>query len=396
MLQCGNLSREVAGFPDQEVFLATTAEPKYREVERQIRQNIREGVWRVGERIPAEHRISETFGVAYMTTRQAVGNLVSSGLLQRIPGKGTFVLASGDLPERDSSPAPALLVPALWERLDPYYFPEVLRGFQEGMGEAGRTATIQDYATADTEEFPVGGAAASRHPAIACLLLSRDETHLVDRLRDRGYPVLAINRYMGRRAVPSVAPDNAGGTALAVEHLVALGHQHIAFLKGNPGNLDAAERRRGFRAAMRRHGLNADCEAGDGFRDECGYRAAMALLSGPASPTALVCASDLAALGAIKAARERGLSVPEDLSVVGFGDFTIAEYAYPGLTTVRLPLRELGRCAADALLALVDGSPVANQVVSTHLVIRGTTAAAPLLSRHSTPVTVGSKKGLPS
>lgn len=390
--------------------MSTTAEPKYREVERQIRQNIREGIWRVGERIPAEHRISEEFGVAYMTTRQAVGNLVSSGLLQRIPGKGTFVLASGDLAEMPSpsgltrsgiatgipTASPALLVPALWERLDPYYFPEVLRGFQEGMGEAGRTAIIQDYATADSEEFSSAGMAASRYPAIACLQLSRDEAHLVDRLRDRGYPVLAVNRYMGRRAVPSVAPDNAGGTALAVDHLVALGHERIAFLKGNPGNLDAADRRRGFRTAMRRYNLNPDGEAGDGFRDECGYRAAMTLLSGPASPTALVCASDLSALGAIKAARELGISVPEDLSVVGFGDFTIAEYVNPGLTTVRLPLRELGRCAAATLLTLIDGAPVASQVVSTHLVIRGTTAPPPLPRRHSIPVIADSKKGLPS
>lgn len=352
---------------------------KHRAVERQIRQYILDGVWQAGDRIPAEHQLSQQYGVAYMTTRQAVSNLVQSGLLQRIPGKGTFVLATTPtVPETHQRTSFFLLVPAFWQRLDPYYFPELLGGFQDYMAQEGRAVTILDYATADREGLlaTTGDAPGA---VVACLLLGKEEAHLADRLRDRGYRVLAVNRYTGRRSIPSIAPDNAGGTGLAVDHLVGLGHQRIGLIKGNSGNLDAAERRRGFRAAMRRHGLPPGYEGGDGFREECGYQAALKLLSVPEPPTALVCASDLAALGAIKAAGELGLSVPHDLSIVGFGDFSVAAYVHPGLTTIHLPLARLGRSVAASLITLAGDGLVSTEIISTQLVCRGTTAVVPPL-----------------
>lgn len=365
--------------------MSSAAGIKHREIEGQIRQNILDGVWRAGDRIPAEHRLSEQFGVAYMTARQAVSNLVQSGLLQRIPGKGTFVLDPPTEEPASRRTSLYLLVPDFWQRRDPYYFPDLLDGFQSQMMLQGQAVTILDYATADRERLL---APASELPgaAVACLLISKEETHLADRLLDRGYRVLAVNRYTGRRAIPSITPDNAGGTALAVDHLVALGHRRIGLLKGNPGNLDAAERRRGFRAAMRRHGLSVDCEAGNGFAEEYGYQAVLQLLALPEPPTALVAASDLAAIGAIKAAQERGLCVPEDLSVVGFGDFSVGAYVHPGLTTIQLPLAQLGQSIASALMALAGDKPVSTEVIPTHLVTRGTTAAVASPSLLQTPL----------
>lgn len=373
------------------VLLSSTPGVKHREIEFQIRQNIQDGVWQVGDRIPAEHQLSEQFGVAYMTTRQAVSNLVHSGLLQRIPGKGTFVLSHGTAEPATRRASLFLLVPAFWQRLDPYYFPELLNSFQDYMADLGQTVTILDYATADREDL-LGPSGDTPGAAVACLLLSKEEAYLADRLRDRGCRVLAVNRYTGRRAIPAIAPDNAGGTALAVDHLVALGHERIGLLTGNPGNLDAAERRRGFRAAMRRHGLPVHREAGDGFGEERGYQAAIQMLSSSEPPTALVCASDLSAIGAIKAAQERGLSVPKDLSVVGFGDFTVAAYVHPGLTTIHLPLAQLGKSVASALITLAGDGVLSTELIPTHLVCRGTTAAVaslssqPLHSRSKDPI----------
>ncbi len=349
-----------------------TASPKHREVESVLRREIEEGVWLPGERIPAEHELSSRFGVAYMTARQAVGTLVSDRLLQRIPGKGTFVLAweESESSLRTVSPL-VLLVPALWQRLDPYYFPEVLAGFEAQMERAGHKATIQDYVAAEQ------GGHLSPDTVVACLLIGKEETELIERVRDRGCRVLAINRYLGRRSIPSVAPDNAGGVAEAVRHLAALGHTRIGFVRGVPGNLDAAERRRGFRTEMRLQNLSSDCEAGDGFREVCGYRAAQDLLNRPDRPTALVCASDLAAMGVIKAAQEKELTIPGDLSVVGFGDFSVAAYLHPGLTTICLPRWELGQAAARALILLASGQEPKGEVIRTHLVERGTSAPPP-------------------
>ncbi len=346
-----------------------TVSPKHREVESVLRREIEAGVWLPGERIPAEHELSNRFGVAYMTARQAVGTLVKDRLLQRIPGKGTFVLASHaeEAIIRTASPL-VLLVPALWQRLDPYYFPEVLGGFEAQMEQSGQKAAIYDYVAAEQE------GRLSPETVVACLLIGEKETELIERVRDRGCRVLAINRYTGRRAIPSVAPDNAGGVAEAVRHLTALGHTRIGFVGGVPDNLDAMDRRRGFRTEMRLQDLSPNIEAGDGFREECGYRAAHELLSRTDRPTALVCASDLSAMGVIKAAREKELSVPGDLSVIGFGDFSVAAYLHPGLTTVSLPRWELGRTAARSLVDLASGQELKGEMLPTHLVERGTTA----------------------
>lgn len=345
--------------------------PKHREVERVLRQEILDGIWGPGDRISSEQELSRRFGVAYMTARQAVGTLVGDGLLQRIPGKGTFVLPrTAVVPVVSTSPI-VLVVPELWQRLDPYYFPDVLGGFENEIHRCGCRATISDYATADREDL------VPSDRVVACLLLEKEEARLAERLLDRGCRVVAVNRYMGRRAIPSIAPDNVGGGISAVDHLVSLGHTRIGIVRGLPDNLDAIERRRGFREALRRHDLPLDKEAGNGFREEFGYRAAMQLLSGADRPTALVTASDLSAAGAIRAAQEAGLSVPEDLSIVGFGDFEIAAYVQQGLTTVYLPRLELGQATAQALISLASGNTVTSRLVPTRFVKRATTAPPP-------------------
>lgn len=339
------------------------ATPKHREVERQLRSEILAGAWPAGERIPAEQALARRFGVAYMTVRQAVASLVTEGLLQRVNGKGTFVLPQPppDTGARTSALL-ALLVPGLWQRYDPLYFPDVRSGFEEEMRQAEQAFAILDSADA----IPADA-------LVACLLADQEDVSLIEHLKDRGCRVIAINRYAGRRVIPWIAIDNTGGTALAVEHLLGLGHTRLGFLSGWPDNVDGAERKRGFVTALRAHRLPADLEAGHGFREECGYQGTIELLARPDRPTALVAASDLAAIGAIKAAQDSGLNVPGDLSVVGFGDFSVAAYWPAGLTTIYQPRRELGAAAAHALVTLRHGKTVGNQLLPTRLIERGTT-----------------------
>jgi LacI family transcriptional regulator len=139
-------------------------------------------------------------------------------------------------------------------------------------------------------------------------------------------------------------------------------------------NLDSLERRSGFRSAMRRHGLSPTLEVGHAFNEAAGYEGGRRLLGLALPPTAIVCASDLSAIGVLKAAREMGRCVPDDLSVVGFGGFALGGYVLPELTTVCLPLAEIGHAAARALLSLQRGDALADVVLPTTLVTRGTTA----------------------
>ena len=346
-----------------------TSTLKHREIARALRQEIKTGLWQAGERLPGEQDLARRFEVSYMTMRQAVTNLVQESVLVRVRGKGTFVVSQsrGNDPARSGQPV-ALLIPADLQRMDPYYFPEVLEGFQQAIDAAGRRLALYSFAAVEHTGVLEPGS------AVACLLIERSSLSVVERLRDSGYRVLAINRYTGRRSIPCVRMDDARGVEQAVSHLVSLGHERIGFVAGPRNNIDAADRLRGFRTGVKRYGLRFVPESGDGFTEASGYAAAREMLSAPNRPTALLCASDLSAIGAIKAARDFGLSVPRGVSVAGFGDFSVADYVSPSLTTIKQTRRALGRVAAESVILLADGEETSGVVLEAELIVRESTA----------------------
>lgn len=175
----------------------------------------------------------------------------------------------------------------------------------------------------------------------------------------------------------SISNDDVLGAALAVDHLVALGHRRITHVDGGSSAV-ARDRRRGYRQAMRRHGL-ADliCVVPGSFTDEGGYRGATAALGAETVPTALFVVNDLAAMGALAAVADLGLSVPGDVSVVGYDGTALGGLRPIGLTTVGQPLHELGTRAAATLCGRLDGDPPgeAHMLVRPSLIVRRTTAA---------------------
>jgi LacI family transcriptional regulator len=156
-----------------------------------------------------------------------------------------------------------------------------------------------------------------------------------------------------RHGHPSVVPDELAGGYAATQHLIATGHRRIGFVNGE-GWLEAAGLRlKGYRAALASSSIAFDpglVREGD-WQVSDGYRLALDLLALPDPPTALFCANDLMAIGALDAARELGLNVPADLSIVGYDDQDVARYTHPPLTTVLLPNYDMGRWAAEILVA---------------------------------------------
>ena len=356
---------------------ATTAalesRPKYRVVRDLIREGIRDGSLTRDGKLPSEHDMARQFGVAYMTLRAAVNALVQEGLLRRIHGKGTFVAPppaaaeAGGAPVAAAAGSLALVVPslpALWNVAGLYYFPSVVQGFSAEATRRGFEPSVLLGGAKDA--FASGPGDPSRVAGVACLMITREDTTALEALRDGGLPLVGINAYPGRRAISRVFSDQAGGMASAVRMLAERGHRRIAFLPGPPGNLGAEARQKGFRDAVAVHGLESvavDAEPAD-YTDVSGALRTRRLLAAAGErPTAIVAAGDLIAAGALQAIREAGLRVPEDISVVGFGDFQIAEHVQPALTTVRLPLFELGERAA-ALLAEHVAGVTRHQVVT--------------------------------
>lgn len=192
----------------------------------------------------------------------------------------------------------------------------------------------------------------------------------------RQCPVVLVSRTSRAQGVDTVNDDGEAGSALAVEHLVSLGHRRIAHLDGGDA-AGAAARRKGFQQAMRRHGLDPIIVRSE-HTDTAGEKAVRELLGEHARadlPTALVAGNDFNAVGAISALEEAGLRVPEDVSVVGYDNTSLAALRH-SLTTVDQPRTEMGRLAIEALLERVRGEraePV-RHLLHPSLVVRSTTA----------------------
>lgn len=189
-------------------------------------------------------------------------------------------------------------------------------------------------------------------------------------------PTVLVARRTREPSVDSVANDDPGGAALAVQHLAELGHSRIAHIDGGEG-AGAAERRRGYERAMKKLGLEARVRVAAGsYTEEGGRQGVAALLRDGTRPTAIFAANDLAAIGALSALGERGVRVPEDISLVGYDNTALAAVRHIELTTVDQPRPEMGRAAVTLLLERIgDGREEARHIVMRpSVVVRRTTA----------------------
>ncbi|NSC21354.1 LacI family transcriptional regulator [Streptomyces albus subsp. chlorinus] len=205
------------------------------------------------------------------------------------------------------------------------------------------------------------------------------DTGRYERLHGRGVPFVLVGGFSEGVRAPFVSPDDRAAMRLAVTHLVSLGHERIGLALGPERFVPVQRKIEGFTRSMREH-------FGDRFDAarliqhslytlEGGQAAASALLERDC--TAVVCASDMMALGAIRAARQRGLAVPGDVSVIGFDDSPLIAFTDPPLTTIRQPVTAMGQAAVRALLEEIGGTPAPHSefVFLPELVVRGSTAS---------------------
>jgi DNA-binding LacI/PurR family transcriptional regulator len=351
--------------------------PMYQQLRQDLLGRIRRGEYSTGDLLPSESALCEQYEVSVTTARRALLELVKEGAVYRKAGVGTMVASSvrrvrlaflsidykGDAWRRTPS-AMGELVAGLgeecWQRAAAFSMTGV---------ERDGAAT---YLRGLVEERSVDGV----------LLRTADDIdeELLEILEGAGMPYVVVKRRVPGRKISCVISDDVTGAKIATTHLLDLGHRRIGFVCAKAHLTLGQERLAGYQAALAERGIDFDAglvRQRPNFTMEEGYRAVRDLLEAPSPPGAVFVASDTMALGAYGAARDLGIEVPRDVSLVGYDDISPVAQLQPPLTTVRTSYYDFGRLAAELLLNIIEGreDAPAQRTIEPLLIVRGSALA---------------------
>lgn len=259
------------------------------------------------------------------------------------------------------------------------FYPEIVEVLHGELGQEGYATVLLNEPRADDLAGQLRGRSVDGLIVVSALL----DAQFAQQLPRLGMPVVLLNRDVDGADVDCVVSDNVAGGALAAEHLLALGHTRIGLVAGPANTSTARDRERGMREALAQRGVPFDdaLRRIGSFSHHSGHQGCLELLRLPQPPTALVCASDVVAFGALDAAKRLGVAVPERLAVVGYDDVAMAGWEAFSLTTIRQPMAQMARRAVQLLMERLrpgsDGGEPQREVFPPHLVKRETTAPPP-------------------
>ncbi len=263
-----------------------------------------------------------------------------------------------------------------------WFFSEVIAGAESVLRPAGFDLLLYDIRDPDSRSRFFAGLPLRRRVDSVLVVASGLRQDEQDRLFGLGIPLCVLGGHIA--GSPSVGIDEEQAAAVAVRHLVGLGHRRVAMISGNPDDVIGASttsrRQAGYRAALAEAGITDATVVTQDWGVAGGARAMEQLLEEPVFPTAVFAESDEMAFGALRTLRNAHIQVPERMSVIGIDDH---EFAYSvGLTTIAQPVREQGAAAASALLRLLAGGSDEQSVtlMPTRLIVRGSTAPAVALN----------------
>lgn len=250
--------------------------------------------------------------------------------------------------------------------------PSVLLGIENAASITGHSVALASW-HADTGQLLVDTVGRLLGQGIEGLVIIADRPGVIDSLETLTPHVptcVVMSGGVENPALASVEFDQVHGSRTATEYLLGLGHESVAHLSGRRGTFDASARIRGWQERMNEAGV-ADTLLFEGdFTARAGHDLGVQLLSSPVRPSALFVGNDLMAMGLLAAFADRGVSVPDDVSVVGFDDMAGAEYVGPGLTTIRQDFEALGTRSIEIVAGILDGESPQHHLLPTELVVR--------------------------
>jgi len=328
------------------------------QVENFILGKIDSGEWPAGGKIPSERELSMALDISRTTVRNAIQELTSRGLFDRRIGQGTFV-RERDVGLSEPRASKGLLGYVICKErsarkpisAEAFYF-DVFAGIEEETARSGRHLAFTYLDEGNADEIAAFDGFLQKVDGL--VLEEASGSALLDRVAANGAPAVLIAPTVAHERLDVVTMDLAEGVRKAVRYLRGLGHGRIGIVNG-PLRLESARIRfAAFKEEMGEAFDEALVEGGEGWTAEAGFAAAARLVERGAGLTALFCANDLLAIGALSALAAKGLRVPAELSVVGFDDSELARHASPPLTTMRIYSRDMARSAARRVLERIE------------------------------------------
>ncbi len=339
--------------------------PKYILVEGHIRKAIRNKS--IVDKLPGERTLARELGFSYMTIRKAIDNLVNEGILYKIPTKGTFVADRKTNAKKKTRNIGYFLDNSIVAGLSSPYYSLIFDAIEK---EATRHTYSLVYFSDISENklrkiLPkLDGVIASCFPRNENIIQEIKET----------IPVVVIDNSCADKTIPSVIIDNFNADVESVDYICSLGHKRIGFMTGLEDSDVGKNRYAGYLKGLNKNAIEYD-EAlmyRGNYSYEAGIQGAKYYLSLAKPPSAIICANDSMALGAMQELHRAGINVPEDMSIIGFDDIEVASQIIPALTTVAAPVNEIAKRSFNMLEHLIQGKELDNKHValSAHLVIR--------------------------
>ena len=367
----------------------------------QLRRLIVSGRWRYGERIPTEAQLSRHLDISRTTVRIALQRIEVEGLIKRAAGRGTFVAWQ----LQKYPPPPRRSIGYITHSFHNEIHSILLNSAETELRSAGYQVIFSNAADND-EETRILQQLLDDHAAGLILWANAkpaDKTKsLLREYQQRHIPIVFVDRWVEGIEADYVASDNFGGAYDLVCHLIELGHRHIVHLMPNISSLRPVnERHRGYVTAVNEHGMRAYAPWKINPPDRCEFHETdIYKLVGEESrqiteqvvrlmnrvdpkPTAIVCINDILAIITMSALRDIGYRIPDDVSVTGFDDISMASYIEVPLTTVSQNAYQLGRAASQMLIERLNSRdmPARCHTVPTRLQIRMSAAAPCLVSQ---------------
>lgn len=257
------------------------------------------------------------------------------------------------------------------------FFSEVIRGIDQTAQKHGLHMLV---ASSHSDAREIAAAVGNMRGRVDGFVVMSPDTAARAALAGlaRSFPTVIVGGGSDIGPFTTLSVNNYHGAAAMMRHLLSLGHRRIAFIRGPVGNVEANDRLRAVRDVAREEPTCSLIELPGDFRQESGYDAVVPLLRDGHRPDAIFAGNDAMAIGVLGALHESGLRAPDDVAVVGFDDTPIARFLLPPLTTVRVPIAEVGEQAALRLIDALRGGPALvehHQVLSTSLVIRASCGA---------------------